>query len=778
MSRTKSAPLAEGPAGPAGAAPSHAGSQLATLLNATPDGVVLIDARGLIQSFNPGAERIFGYKAGEIVGRNIALLMPAPHRVAHDGYLQRYSDTGEARMMRAPREVEAQRKNGEVFPAEVSVGEVVTGGEPYFIGIVRDMSERRAAEERLRKVEANLLAAQTLADVGSFEGRWPEQGEFFWSDELFRIVGIEPGGGTPSPSEFIDAYVHPEDRGAVRVSLDRALEEGRAGQVEYRIVRPDGRVRHVQTIHQLVTDPRSGERRIQGSTLDLTQRREAEKALRRERDRAQRYLDLVNVMIVAVDRDGRITLVNREGCELLGYPEDELVGKDFFAACQPPGTAGRARILFEEALKGRIDEFSLIEGPVLTRSGRTRRVRWRNQFLRDDAGRIIGVLSAGEDVTEQRETEAQLRQAEEELRLIFRRAPVGMATLSAAHEVDGHYLSVNQALCDMLGYTESELLARSVRDISLSEDMPETVRIFRELLSTGGTVNYEKRYLRKDGTVVHALVHHSLVADNHGRPLIIISQILDRTDVVKAELEARNQRARLAHVARLGTLGEMAAGIAHELNQPLAAIANYTQACQRLLAAGSMDSAELGDVLKRVTAQARRAGDVIQRLRTFVRRHTTERLPHDVNDLVEEILPLVELDARSHEVELVLELVPDLPRVQCDGIQLQQVLLNLTRNAVEAMNPVERAKRLVIATQVTGEDEVEISVGDTGEGVQEEFVAQLFEPFFTTKPEGMGLGLSLSRSIVEAHAGSLRYDSRPEGGSIFRITLPTAPEEE
>jgi len=754
-----------------------AGSQLSTLLNATPDGIVLIDHEGVIRNFNPGAERIFGYQADEVIGHNISILMPAPHRLAHDGYLQRYSDTGEARMMRAPREVEALRKSGEAFPAEVSVGEVPSDGPPFFVGIVRDMSERRAAEEQLKKVEANLMAAQTLAHVGSFEGSWPEGEDFFWSEELFRIMGIPSEKRGPTPTEFIQRFVHPEDRGAMRVILDRAGEEGRSNQIEYRVVRPDGTIRHVQTIYHVVTDAR-GRRRVQGTTLDLTQRRETEQALRRERDRAQRYLDLVNVMIVAVDRDGRITLVNREGCELLGYQEDELVGKDFFAACQPPGTAGRARILFEEALKGRIEEFSLIEGPVLTRSGRTRRVRWRNQFLRDDRGSIIGVLSAGEDVTEQRETEAQLRQAEEELRLIFRRAPVGMATLSAAHEVDGHFLSVNQAMCTMLGYSESELLGLSMRDLTHPDDLEDVSRQLRALFTGSESVKHETRYFRKDRAIVHALVHHSLVADSHGRPLIIISQILDRTDVVEAEMEARQQRARLAHVARLGTMGEMAAGIAHELNQPLAAIANYTQACQRLLALGTIDSDELGDVLKRVTAQARRAGDVIHRLRAFVRRHTTERKLHDVNVLVEEILPLVELDARSHEVELTLDMPEGLPRVQCDGIQLQQVLLNLTRNAVEAMGPVDRVKKLSISTRAQGDDELELAVMDTGEGVPENLIDQLFEPFFTTKPEGMGLGLSLSRSIVEAHGGALRYDSGPEGGSIFRILLPTAPEEE
>lgn len=757
----------------------RAESRLAALLDATPDAVVLINGKGIIESFNAGAERVFGYRADEIIGKNIALLMPTPFRANHDEYIGRFQRTGEARFMLAPREVEACRKDGSTFPAEVSVGQVDGEGMASFIGIVRDISGRVAAEVRLHRVETNLLTAQALAHVGSFEGDWPAGRVTFWSDEFYRIVGLDPDSPPLSPGEFVRRFAHPEDLERVEARLAEDIKKtSGGGELEYRIIRPDGTVRHIQTIYQIVPDGGGGSR-IQGTILDQTFRRHAEEALRREHDRAQRYLDLVNVMVIAVDRSGRITLVNRKACDLFGYPEHELLGKDFFAACQPPGFAGRSRILFEEALAGQESSFSLLEGPVLTRAGHTRRVFWRNQFLRDSHGRINGVLSAGEDVTEQRETEVQLRQAEEELRLIFRRAPVGMATLSAAHEVDGHYLTVNQALCNMLGYTEGELLARSVRDVTPPEDIDETVRYFGLLLSGPDTVKYEKRFIHKDGSIVHALVHLSVIADHAGKPLLIISQILDRTDVVLAEVEARKQRERLAHVARLGTLGEMAAGIAHELNQPLAAIANYTQACQRLMAAGDMDAEELGQVLGRVTAQARRAGDVIQRLRSFVRRHTPDRRHRNANELIQEILPLVEMDCRSHEVDLTLQFQSDLPKVQVDGIQLQQVLLNLTRNAVEAMNArVPEDRRMVIRTGALNDDEVELAVEDTGPGVPDTMLEQLFEPFFTTKPEGMGLGLSLSRSIIEAHGGTLRYDSRPESGSIFRIRLPTAPEEE
>jgi two-component system, LuxR family, sensor kinase FixL len=758
----------------------RAESRLAALLDATPDAVILINGHGIIESFNLGAERVFGYRADEIIGLNVSLLMPAAFRAGHDGYIKRYQRTGEARFMLQPREVEACRKDGSTFPAEVSVGQVDSETRGSFIGIVRDISERVAAEARLHQVEANLLTAQSLAHVGSFEVDWPDAKASYWSDEFFRIAGLDPDHPPLGPVDFVRRFAHPQDLGRVEARLaEDARKISGGGELEYRIVRPDGTIRYIQMIYQIAENPLRGGLGLQGTILDQTFRRHAEEALRVERDRAQRYLDLVNVMIVAMDRSGRITLVNRKACELFGYPEHELLGKDFFAVCQPPGFAGRSRIFFEEALGGDESSFSLLEGPILTSEGHTRRVFWRNQFLRDEQGQISGVLGAGEDVTAQRETESQLRQAEEELRLIFRRAPVGMATLSAAYQIDGHYLSVNQALCNMLGYTESEMLRLSVRDVTPPDEIPETLRQFKLLLDGADAVKYEKRFTHKNGSVVHALVNLGVISDHGGRPLLIISQILDRTDVVQAEKEARSQRERLAHVARLGTLGEMAAGIAHELNQPLAAIANYTQACQRLLAAGQMDGEELGQVLGRVTAQARRAGDVIQRLRSFVRRHTPDRRRSDANELINEILPLVEMDCRTHDVNLELRFQEDLPKVQVDGIQLQQVLLNLTRNAVEAMNACDPQKRrLLIRTGELGDDEVELVVVDAGPGVPDSFREQLFEPFFTTKPEGMGLGLSLSRSIIEAHGGTLRYDSGADIGSVFTIRLPTAPEEE
>jgi PAS domain S-box-containing protein len=339
-------------------------------------------------------------------------------------------------------------------------------------------------------------------------------------------------------------------------------------------------------------------------------------------------------------------------------------------------------------------------------------------------------------------------------------------------------LSANQALCAMLGFPLDELLQKRLADLVAPDDLDDTEASLRDLI--GGRrdlLRLEKQYVSKSGGLIPATSRFSQVLDRYGRPLMLIAQIVDRTDILRAEAEARQHRERLAHVARLGAMGEMAAGIAHELNQPLAAIATYTQAVQRLLDAGGMEQDELADVLSRVAGQAQRAGQVISRLRKFVRRGTIERRLQDLNQLIRDILTLAEPGARDHGVALILELDGEIPPVQVDGVQIQQVILNLLRNAIDAVGAYGGdSPAVTLRTRLDADDEVSLVVEDSGPGIPEDIALRLFEPFFTTKQEGMGLGLPLSRSIVEAHGGRLKYAARPGGGSVFTIHLPAAVE--
>src|SRR5690606_8464677 len=245
------------------------------------------------------------------------------------------------------------------------------------------------------------------------------------------------------------------------------------------------------------------------------------------------------------------------------------------------------------------------------------------------------------------------------------------------------------------------------------------------------------------------------------------------TDRRRAEDEARQMQARIAHFGRISTMGEMAAGIAHEVNQPLTAIATYAQACQRLIASEEFSREDIAEALEHISAQALRAGEVIRRLRTFVKNREVKRELIEANRLLEDVLTLAQTDARHHGVHISLETAAEAPQVQADAVQIQQVILNLIRNSIDAMQDVPEPQReIVLRTQVDAEGDVEFMVADRGVGLDPAVAAELFNPFFTTKPGGTGLGLSISRSIIRAHGGKLWCDANPGGGARFFFTLP------
>ncbi len=253
-------------------------------------------------------------------------------------------------------------------------------------------------------------------------------------------------------------------------------------------------------------------------------------------------------------------------------------------------------------------------------------------------------------------------------------------------------------------------------------------------------------------------------------------QIADRR---RAEDRARHLHEQLAHVARLGTLGEMAATLAHELNQPLGAISNFANGCIQRLRAGTVEPEVLISILQKTEAQAQRAGRIIRRLRAMATGQEPDYVAADVNRLVEQVVDLEAPEARQNEVRVELALAAGLPRALADGIQVQQVILNLVRNGIESMHQVDAAdRRLEVATRRAGNGHLEVAVSDRGAGCSPEDLERLFDAFFTTKEHGMGMGLAISRSIVEAHGGQLAMSPNPDGGLTFRFTLPVFEEQQ
>jgi len=250
---------------------------------------------------------------------------------------------------------------------------------------------------------------------------------------------------------------------------------------------------------------------------------------------------------------------------------------------------------------------------------------------------------------------------------------------------------------------------------------------------------------------------------------------MQQIDETARALPPGDLQARMLHVSRLATIGEMAAGVAHELNQPLTAIANYAQACERLLARPRADLEECRQALREITTQAVRASEIMRRLQTLARSEQTNRTSTDLDSLVKPIMGLVHGDARAHGVSCSLRLAPELPTVTVDSVQIQHVILNLVRNGIEALDSTTGPRELVIGAAPAGPGELEISVSDTGPGLDQNAAQRIFDPFFSTKENATGLGLPISNTIAKAHGGSLGYRPNTPNGAVFFVRLPHDP---
>jgi C4-dicarboxylate-specific signal transduction histidine kinase len=286
--------------------------------------------------------------------------------------------------------------------------------------------------------------------------------------------------------------------------------------------------------------------------------------------------------------------------------------------------------------------------------------------------------------------------------------------------------------------------------------------------------NIIKRYYHKDGSIVWGNLSVSLVKDHAGSPAYFIAVVEDVTPRIKAEEQASQRQQELTHAARLATMGEMASGLAHEINQPLSAIVNYSSGCLRRLDNDSLDEGEQRRVIELINEQADRAAEIMKRLRNFVRKAEPEREVVDLSDVIENVRRFIDKEAREQKVEIHISIEKDLPLVYADPIQIEQVLLNLVRNALDAMLGPDILKReLFIKSVKTDSGYVEVTVRDTGVGISPENMAMIFDPFFSTKKDGTGLGLSISQSLIEAHDGKLWVEKAFAGeGMEFFFTLP------
>lgn len=339
---------------------------------------------------------------------------------------------------------------------------------------------------------------------------------------------------------------------------------------------------------------------------------------------------------------------------------------------------------------------------------------------------------------------------------------------------DGTLLEVNPAGLKLMGADRPEEI---IGKLIYSIVAPEYVDFYRknmERVFAGETVIYAFKAITLKGKTVWMETHAVPMRDARGNIFALLGITRDITEHLQAEEQARRHQTELARVARLSTMGEMATGIAHEVNQPLSAITNFARGCLRRLRSDNMDPGDLIAPLEEVCEQAERASEILSHVRDFVRKSELQMKPVDINQIVHSVVKFTDLEAQQHGAVMRLDLHAQLPWVQVDAIMIEQVISNLVRNAFEAMAETKSHRREVtIRTRPFDGDAVEIEVSDTGPGIDGVVIDQVFDQFFTTKLDGIGMGLSISRSIIESHGGRIRAESGKNGGATFRFTLPT-----
>lgn len=504
-----------------------------------------------------------------------------------------------------------------------------------------------------------------------------------------------------------------------------------------------------------------------GASTDIEDRKRATEALRESEEQWREVFEHNPVMYFMVDATGTVLSVNAFGAAQLGYTVGELVGQSVL------------NVFFEEDRAFVQKNVAVCtEKPGQSHGWEVRKIRKDGTVLwvRENAkavrrpGNQLIVLVACEDITERKRAEDALRQSEMYLAEAQRISRTG----SFGWRVASGELFWSEEIFRIFEYDRA---MKPTVELVLQRTHPEDRAAFRRFLEhvsdDGEDWEIERRLLMPDGSVkhVHAVAH--VVNDAPGN-LEFVGAVMDVTATRQAEEQLNLARAELAHVARVTTVGELTAAIAHEVSQPLTGLVSSGHACLRWLAGETPNLEAARRAVERMINDGSRAGEVISRIRAMVRKSPPRREQLNINDAIMEVIALIRSEVQRNRISLRTELSNDLPLVPGDRIQLQQVILNLIVNAIEAMSGVGQPQReLLIASVQDGSNDVLVTVRDSGTGLDRTSLNRLFEAFYSTKADGMGMGLAISRTIIEAHGGQLWATPNVPQGATFRFKLPT-----
>jgi len=627
---------------------------------------------------------------------------------------------------------------------------------------------RRESEETLRQSEAYLAETQRLSHTGSWALNADTREYTYWSEEMFRIFGVDPREGVP-PREAMGRRIHPEDRIRAHSGFERSLKEKVDTSDEYRFVLPDGTVKHIHAIRHPVVNAAGVVVELMGSFMDITERKRAEEALRRSEAYLAESQRLAHTGTFVSDETTKPLYWSEELYRIYGFdPQQGLPTRDQPPRRIHPEDLDKFWRAWQRGIRDKVD--TDVEYRIVLPDGTVKHVYGMGHPVLNADGELIELVGTTVDITERKLAEEALRESETRFRTFVDHA--GDALFVQDFE-QGTIVDVNRQACESLGYTRQELIGNTAVAFHIDSDQVEMESAAKRA-AAGETVIDRHSHRRKDGSTFPVEVHTSLFS--YGGRRFLLSVARDISDRVRAEEQRemlRQLEADLAHINRVSMMGELAASIAHEVNQPLAGVVSNGSACLRWLAGDAPNLEEARETARRIVRDGKRAAEVINRIRALTKRTAALREELNLNETVREVVALIGDEAKRRSVIIRTQFADDLSPVSGDRVQLQQVALNLVMNAIEAMSGVgERPRELMITTRNIDPDQVQVTVEDSGIGIDPRMIDKIFDSFYTTKAGGMGMGLSISRSILQAHGGRLWATLKTGPGTVFHFALP------
>jgi len=651
---------------------------------------------------------------------------------------------------------------------EIRLLEELAGDMAFGIVNLRSRTSRKRAEQALRQSEVYLAEAQRLSHTGSWAWDVASGKYVYSSDENSRIYGFDPQEGTAS-GEAVFQRIHPDDRNRWKANLEHSLREKQDTSDEYRIVLPDGTIKHIHTIRHPVLDDAGDVVQLVGTSIDITERVQAEEAMRRTAAYLSDAQRLTHTGTFVADNTTEPLYWSEELFRIFGFdPQEGLPTRDQPPQRIHPEDLDKFWQAWQRAIHDRVD--ADVEYRLVFPDKTVKHVHGVAHPVLNANGELVEIVGTVVDITERKRAEEALRESETRFRTFVDHAADAFFMLDFEQ---GTIVDVNRSACESLGYTRQELIGTSPLAFHLDSDRAE-MKSVAERAAAGETVFDKHWHRRKDGSVFPVEVQTSVFWHLGRRFLINAARdISDRVRADEQREKLRQLEAEIAHLDRLSMLGELTASIAHEVNQPLSGVVSNGSACLRWLSGETPNMEEAREAARRIVRDGKRAAEVVARVRAMTKRTEASRETLDVNETIRDVLALVGDETKKHRVLIQTEFAVNVFPVLGDRVQLQQVLLNLVMNGMEAMSNVsENARELAITTRNVDLNQVQVTVQDSGIGVDPDRMPKIFEPFYTTKPHGMGMGLAICRSILQAHGGQLWAAANHGPGTSFHFTLP------